>query len=117
MFLLSLPAFAQIERVEPPNWWTGFKNQDLELLVYGKDIGKAEVRVNYPGVELVKSHKADSPNYLFLDLNISEEAKPGNFTISFKMPEGASESYEYELKREKNQPMNTSVLIVLTLFT
>ncbi|MEO2062944.1 MAG: glycoside hydrolase family 13 protein [Christiangramia sp.] len=100
-FLLSLPAFAQIERVEPPNWWTGFKNQDLELLVYGKDIGKAEVMVNYPGVELVNTHKADSPNYLFLDLQISEEAKPGNFTISFKMPEGVSESYEYELKKRE----------------
>ena len=27
--------YRDIERVEPPNWWVGFKNPDLQLLVKG----------------------------------------------------------------------------------
>jgi hypothetical protein len=41
--------FAQpsIERVEPPFWWTEMVNNELQLLVYGKDIGHLEAELNY----------------------------------------------------------------------
>ncbi|GAB2770981.1 glycoside hydrolase family 13 protein [Salinimicrobium soli] len=96
--LISLSSFAQIQRVEPPNWWTGFKDQDLQLLVYGKEIGKTVPEINYNGVSIEEVHKADSPNYLFIDLSISEEAKPGKFDIRFKKSGGKTEVFKYELK-------------------
>ncbi|MGB7843135.1 MAG: glycoside hydrolase family 13 protein [Salinimicrobium sp.] len=101
--LIGFSSFAQIERVEPPNWWTGFKNHQLQLLVYGKEIGKAVPQINYNGVSIQKVHKADSPNFLFIDLSIAEEAQPGKFDIRFKKPAGKPEVYQYELK-ERQKP-------------
>src|SRR5690554_6658729 len=70
--LTGLIAEAQkVDRVEPAFWWAGMQHEELQLLVYGKDISEALPEINYDGVELVKVHKADNPNYLFLDLKIS----------------------------------------------
>ena len=99
VFLMSLiNSYSQIERVEPPNWWVGFEENDLQLMIYGDDIGKADVDLNHGGVSIKKVSGADSPNYLFLDLNLSETAKPGKLDIVFTMPDGAEIVHNYELK-------------------
>jgi len=91
-----------IEKVEPPHWWIGFKNQNLQLLVKHPNIGKATPKMSYQGVSIIKVHKADSPNYLFLDLEISETAKAGQFNIKFQHEDGSELIQTYELKsREK----------------
>jgi len=41
---------ADIERVEPPNWWVGFKHQELQLLVKHPNIGSAKASISYSGV-------------------------------------------------------------------
>ena len=35
---LSIGYSAEIERVEPPNWWVGFQHPVLQLQVYGEDV-------------------------------------------------------------------------------
>lgn len=89
---------SEIERVEPPNWWVGFKNQNLQLLVHHVNIENATVTLSYEGVNLKEVHKADSPNYLFLDLEISENAQAGKFNIKFKQDDGSELLQTYELK-------------------
>ncbi|MCH4823685.1 glycoside hydrolase family 13 protein [Gramella lutea] len=96
--LVSLNSYAQIERVEPPNWWVGFEESELQLMVYGEKIGEATPEIEYEGVSIVEVYKADNPNYLFIDLKISEEAKPGNFDLKLKIPGASEEVYNYELK-------------------
>lgn len=101
VFGLSLNA--QIKRIEPPNWWVGFKNQNLQLLVHGSNIGATTPEINYNGVSIVKVHKAHSDNYLFIDLKIDKSTKPGTFSIVFKSKKGKDLVYNYELKaREKS---------------
>ncbi|WP_179351314.1 glycoside hydrolase family 13 protein [Winogradskyella vidalii] len=91
-----------IEKVEPPHWWIGFKNKNVQLLVKHPNIGKATATINYTGVSLVETHKADSPNYLFLDLEISGTAKAGQFNIIFQLGDQSELIQTYELKsREK----------------
>jgi glycosidase len=46
-------------------------------------------------------HKADSPNYLFLDLEIAETATPGKFNIVFKINNGPELVQTYELKKRQ----------------
>ncbi|WP_400076436.1 glycoside hydrolase family 13 protein [Winogradskyella sp. R77965] len=87
-----------IDKVEPPNWWIGFKNPNLQLLVKHPNIGSAEVEISHFGVSLVKTNKADSPNYLFLDLEVSENAKAGKFNINFKLEDDSELIQTYELK-------------------
>jgi neopullulanase len=87
-----------ITRVEPPFWWTGFKDGSLQLLVHHKNIGQAKVTLEYEGINLIKSNAADSPNYLFLDLNISPKTEPGVLQLSFSFEDGEVIKYPYEIK-------------------
>ena len=103
-FLLIISnSFAQIERVEPPNWWIGFENNNLQLLVKEQNIGIASPSISYNGVSIKKVNKAKSNNYLFIDLEIDKTTKPGTFDIVFTFPNGKKKKQEYILlKREKN---------------
>lgn len=74
----------EIERIEPSSWWIGMKNPKLQLLVHGKDISKYSPSLKYKGVKLIKANKVENSNYLFLDLEISKSAKPGDVVITFK---------------------------------
>ena len=90
-----------IERIEPSNWWVGFKDSELQLLVKHPNIATAVPEINYAGVSIKKVHKADSENYLFIDLNIDKTAKAGKFDIVFKFENGNKKIQTYELKPRK----------------
>ena len=94
---------SSLERVEPPNWFIGFKDISLQLLVKENAIGKAKPSISYPGVSIEKVHKAKSPNYLFIDLKIDPATKPGKFDIAFTFDDTTTKKHTYELKsREKS---------------
>lgn len=96
--LLTPMAKAQtVNRVEPPNWWVGMKNQELQLLVHGKDIANTEVELSYPGVILIGVERVENPNYLFINLQIGSDAKPGSFEIHFKSQTVKGVKYSYSL--------------------
>ncbi|WP_411767315.1 glycoside hydrolase family 13 protein [Winogradskyella sp. A3E31] len=90
-----------INRIEPPNWWVNLKNPKLQILVKHPNIGEYTPEVNHQGVTLKEFHKADSPNYLFLDFEISDAAKPGQFNIHFKKENEEDLVQTYELKERK----------------
>lgn len=92
-------SYSQIDRVEPPNWWVGFEESNLQLLIYGENVGKATPVINYDGVTIEKVNQAQSPNYLFIDLNILEKTEPGTFDLILEMPDGNKQTYEYQLKQ------------------
>src|SRR5450432_3934892 len=84
--VLTSCAFSQqipiVPKIYPTNWWVGMKNPALQLMIHGRNVGEDTiVQVNYPGVRLLRVHRAESPNYLFLDLLISPAAKPGRVDI------------------------------------
>ncbi|EWH11636.1 alpha amylase [Cellulophaga geojensis KL-A] len=87
-----------IERVEPPHWWVGFKNNKLQLLVKNPNIANSTPKISKTGISIKKVTKADSPNYLFIDVEISETAKAGLFNIDFTSEDGATKTKTYELK-------------------
>ncbi|SFC84662.1 glycoside hydrolase family 13 protein [Algibacter pectinivorans] len=85
-------------RVEPPNWWVGFKETSLQLLVHYQDISERKLDVFYPGVTIKNIHYADSPNYLFIDLHISKSTKAGHFNLVFKKEHTPDLVFNYTLK-------------------
>lgn len=87
-----------IKRVEPLNWWVGMHNPHLQLMLYGAGISATDVSIDYPGVQLEKVNRVANDNYLFLDLMISQDAKPGTFDITLKDGEETVGSFPYELK-------------------
>ena len=72
---------SQILRIEPPNWWVGMKDTTLQIMVYGENIGEMDVKLEYPGLKLLPSLQAASPNYKFIDLAIERSCKPGRVFI------------------------------------
>ncbi|MCH8567482.1 MAG: glycoside hydrolase family 13 protein [Balneolales bacterium] len=108
-----------IKQVEPPHWWTGFKQTELQLLVYGDNIGTARVRVDYPGVKLSRMVTTENPNYLFVYLNITEEAEPGNLDIHFTQGRNRF-THTYELRQRegsynRHQGFDSSDVIYLLM--
>lgn len=101
-FLLIAPAiFAQIEHLEPPFWWAGMKNPNLQLMVHGKDISKHTVELSYDGVTIQSVSSVKNPNFLFIDLKLDPEVLPGKFDIHFLTDGKIVFSYSYELKHRE----------------
>ncbi|MEO6820625.1 MAG: glycoside hydrolase family 13 protein [Ginsengibacter sp.] len=100
-FIFSFAQLPALERIEPMFWWTEMVNPDLQLLVHGNNIAAYNVSATYKGVEIKKVNKVENPNYLFLDLVISKEAKPGKFSIIFTKRGTANLVYSYELKEQQ----------------
>ncbi|WP_117879453.1 glycoside hydrolase family 13 protein [Aureibaculum luteum] len=100
---MCIAASAQIERVEPLNWWVGFENNNLQLLIKGNDISNAVPSISYDGVHLMSIKKGTSPNYLFLNLNIHSDTKPGAFEIVFEQENKETIRYSYTLNARKKK--------------
>ena len=87
----------QINHLEPPFWWIGMADNTLQLMVHGKNIADLEPELTYLGVVINKVHRLENPNYLFIDLLLSETTMPGKFDIIFKESGQTIISYPYEI--------------------
>lgn len=97
--LALLPAVASaanLDRVEPPFWWSGMAGQGLQLMVHGESIAQSEPALSYPGVRIASVTRVPNRNYLFIDLVIGPEARPGSFDIRFR-GDGRERVYRYQL--------------------
>ncbi len=97
--LLSLSTYAamNVNKIDPPFWYTGMQNPELQLMVYGEGIGNATVSVNYPGVSLSSTVKLESNNYLLVYLRLDKNVKPGKMPLTFTQGKKKFVK-EYELK-------------------
>jgi glycosidase len=101
--LIPLRLSAQIKQVEPINWWVGMKNEHLQLLVHATGIGEMIPAIDYAGVSIKAVNKADSKDYLFIDLIITGVTKPGTMQILFKMDGKVMYRHDYSLlKRQQD---------------
>ncbi len=89
----------QIARVEPLSWWVGMKTP-LQLLVQGPDISACDVNVSGEGLRVKAVHRAASPDYLFVDVEVAASAKPGTYYFLFTR-EGESFKYAYQLRERR----------------
>lgn len=116
----AVQAFAAItiNRVEPANWWVGMKNPSLQIMVYGPDIAKARLTINYPGVTVKEVAKVENPNYVFVYINIAKGTKAGKMAMKFT--NGAEHfTYEYPLlaRTDKSGALGFNASDVLYLIT
>lgn len=82
----DLPAYGTVADgvyLEPLCWWTGM-NTPLQIMAHADGIGACDVRIEGNRQVKVKAvHTADSPNYLFIDVEIAPKAKPGTVELVF----------------------------------
>ncbi len=105
-FASTLWAKASAPSIEPPFWWTGMNNRQVQLMVNGSEIRDAVPSVDYPGVAIDSVVRLDSPNYQIIYLYIAPSTKPGTMNISFK--KGKKDiKVPYELKKRDGVTPNT----------
>lgn len=115
----TLALAAKVERVEPAFWWAEMPVTKLQLQLYGENLGSYRASIEYPGVEISKQVAVDSPNYLFVYLDIAPQTAAGKLEINLTSPSD-SFSIDYELKQReptagRNQGFDASDLIYLMM--
>ena len=101
---------AQVSRVEPLSWWTGMKTE-LQLMVQGPEISSYQVSIAGKGLRVKDVHKADSPHFVFVDVEVSPSARPGTYYLLFER-EGQTFKYPYLIReREKGSAARESFTV------
>ncbi len=71
-------------RLEPANWWAGMQHNKVEILIRKAGLGSYTVTLGKnTGIKLVSVTKGDSPNYLFVTLEIKPKAPAQRLPIIF----------------------------------
>jgi len=116
------PDGGSVEKVNicPPNWWVGMKNPALEIMIHDENIADLIPKISFNGVSIKSSNRLASPNYLFIQVEISPRAKAGKFEIQLQQNDKTIKTYNYELQdkgtsRERIQNLNSSDFIYLIM--
>ena len=99
LLLFSLNTIAQIQRVEPPFWYAGMHNPELQILFYGKNIAENEVTVSN-GISIKSIQKTENPNYLFITIDTKGIAAQ-EIVFSFSKNKKVIFTKKYTLKQRK----------------
>lgn len=100
LFSLQLAAF-DVKTVDPAFWWSGMKNTELQILLYGNDISQSEVSITSQQAKIKEIVKFENKNYLIIYLDL-ENVKPEKFNIILTQGK-KKKTIPYELKqREEN---------------
>ena len=113
LLICSISYSQQIERIEPPFWWEGFKNTSLQLLVYGENISNLDFNIKSNIVELVSVEKAENPNYIFLNLEVNDKGRSGDFDIDYGGNSIKYNIHKKELDSDIHIGFNTSDVLCL----
>jgi glycosidase len=99
-FLFQSASIAQQVNVYPTSWWTGMKNNTLQLMIHSDADLPKTLSINYPGIKVMKVYQPENKHYVFADLEITSAAKPGTFTV--KLGDGKSFNYTLQPKSKDN---------------
>ncbi len=81
----TLLSAQQVENICPPNWWVGMRDSSVQLMIHGKNIAYFQLEINYPGVHLISTTSVENKNYLFAEIVIDDDTKPGVVNLEFSM--------------------------------
>ena len=115
LFLLSVAGLRaenteKLDRIEPPCWWIGMET-DLQLMIHGPGIREAKVSSDaaVKGISVGKVTSTDSPNYLFVEIKVSNRLEPGTYHFNLSTPDGRQFGFDYEfLKRREGSARRES---------
>jgi neopullulanase len=65
----------------PQEWWIDMKYNKVQVLIKGNNISTAKAAVSHSGVSIINQFGAKNKDYLFVELDIKENASAGMFAI------------------------------------
>lgn len=112
-------AFAQIDRVEPPFWYAGMQNSELQVMFYGKGIAQYTPAVSN-NVVIKNVVKPENPNYVFVTID-TKGLLASDIVFSFKDSKGKVKfTKNYSIKQRRagsaqRQSFDSSDLVYLIM--
>ena len=97
LLLISSTMFAQIEKIEPPFWYAGMQNPELQIMFYGKNIAQFQVSVSN-SIKITNVKRTENPNYLFVTIN-TKNSPAKDFIFTFKNNNSETFTQNYSLKK------------------
>ena len=100
--LISVSAFAQVDKVEPPFWWNDMTLSDVQIMFYGKNIAQNEVTVSN-GIIIKGIQKTENPNYLFVTIE-TKNSPAQDIVFTFKNGKKTfTQNYSLKSRRENSR--------------
>ncbi len=89
----------EITKIEPPNWWSGMKNNKLQLMVYGENLEDIKVSSKDKRFKIINIVPAQNSSYIFVDISL-KNTPAGNYELTFSKGKD-NMKFDYRiLKRE-----------------
>lgn len=99
IYFISTPIFSQVEKIEPPFWWSNMHQQELQLMVYGKDIAQYDVSISND-IIITDIKKTENPNYQFITIN-TKNIQSGVITLTVSKNGKVIQTLDYEFKERR----------------
>lgn len=104
-----------VERIDPPQWWSGMEWNTVEFLLKGNNLRNASVELT-SGTAAIKSvEEAKNPNYLYVTVEIPNT--PANQVLRFRIRQGRRSQIVTVPVSPKShrrfEPVNTSDVVYL----
>jgi neopullulanase len=107
LLFFTTSVFAQVERVEPPFWWSDMKLSNVQIMFYGKNIAQYDVTASN-SIVIESIQKTENPNYVFVTINTKNTAAQ-DFVFSFSKNKKVAFTQNYSLKsRRENSALRKS---------
>ena len=91
-------SFAQIDKIEPPFWYSDMNLSEVQIMFYGKNIAYNEVSVSN-GIVIKGVQKTENTNYVFVTID-TKNLMAQDFVFTFKNKD-KSFTQNYSLKGRK----------------
>jgi len=106
--LACIISVAQNIEAYPTHWWVGMKNPNLQIMLHADGIANKIPMIKMPetgmkiadGITLVQIERVENPNYIFLDVRLTKEAKRGTYNFTFG-PKDKLISIPFEFKERR----------------
>jgi glycosidase len=100
--LFNFISNAQIDKVEPPFWWSDMNLSEVQIMFYGKNIVQNEVSVSN-GLTIKSIQKTENPNYLFVTID-TKNIMAQEFAFTFKNGKKSfTQNYAVKERRENSK--------------
>lgn len=87
-FAPSVFAQPQVQKIEPPNWWTNHTINPVRLLVRGENFQGARVTSANPMLKVSNVRVNSNATYIFFDVEISPNAAAGKYSFEVTSASG-----------------------------
>jgi len=82
----------EVLKVEPPSWWANHSINPVRVMIRGRNLSGAQVEAVGLGIKTGLVRVNQMGTYVFVDVFIDTDAKPGVRTLKIKTPAGTADA-------------------------